>query len=234
MKSKRLIKIIGSICLVAISVLVYSSLFGNPISYLKAKSEISSYIEKKYKNELEIEAINYSFKFNGYNATVSHKNNSSYKSYITYHNTGYLSDGYEFEVNSNIEEEVKSIIESLISQGTDLSRENIGVEPSIKVSSTKYKLHDNYSGVEPIDLNIWLHPPYSYTEEEFAKSAYEVVKVLQNTKYNFASVEIYSYKEDGNTSYRIKLTKDEIQKIQNNLKDKVYIQKSEKELEIKK
>ena len=249
MKSKKIIKTIASIVLVVVSILGYSSLFGNPISYIKAKKEISAYIEKNYNDELVIKDINYGLKFNGYNAIVSHKNDGRYESYITYHNTGYISDGYQFEVRLNMEEEVKKVLESLIIQGTNLTINNIGVEPSIKLPEFKYHLNDRYLGEEPINLQIWLHPDYgnqenekskSYNyevplyknEDEFIKGAYEVIKVVQNTKYKFDSIEIYSYQKDGNTSYRVKLQQDEKVNSVDEIRGDLFIQESEKELEL--
>ena len=250
MKSKKIIKTMAIVLLVGVSILGYSSLFGNPISYIKAKKEISEYIDKNYKDELAIRDINYSSKFNGYNAVVSHKNDGRYESYITYHNTGYVSDGYQFEVRLNMEEEVKRILEALIIQGTNLTINNIGVEPSIELPEFKYHLNDRYLGKESIDLQVWLHHDYrngedgkdqSYNyevplynnEDEFVKGVYEVIKVLKNTKYKFNSIEIYSYQKDGNTSYRVKIKEnDDINSLEE-LKSKVFIHQSEKEAEIK-
>lgn len=184
--------------LVGISIYVYSSLFGNPISYIKAKKEINSYIDEKYNEELVIESIDYNFKMGGYNATVAQKHDGRYTSYISYSRFGNINDGYQFEVRMNMEEELKVIIEALISKGTNLTRENLGIEPSIEIPEFKYILGDKYSEKEPIDLQVWLHPPYSYTEKEstvnknyedilykdkneFANGAYEVIKILQST-----------------------------------------------------
>ncbi|MGL5348878.1 MAG: hypothetical protein ACRDA3_16125 [Peptostreptococcaceae bacterium] len=250
MKSTKIIKTMAIVILVVASILGYSSLFGNPISYVKAKKEINAYIDKNYNNELVIKDINYSSKFNGYNAVVSHKNDGN-ESYITYHNTGYISDGYQFEVRLNMEEEVKRILEALITQGTDLTINNIGVEPSIELPEFKYHLNDRYLGEEPINLQVWLHPDYGNhkdgkeknynyevplynNEDEFIKGAYEVVKVLKNTKYKFNNVEIYSYQKDGKTSYRVKIQEDDYIKSLEELKNKVFIQASEKEESIEK
>lgn len=249
MKSTKIIKTMAIVILVVASILGYSSLFGNPISYVKAKKEINAYIDKNYNNELVIKDINYSSKFNGYNAVVSHKNDGN-ESYITYHNTGYISDGYQFEVRLNMEEEVKRILEALITQGTDLTINNIGIEPSIELPEFKYHLNDRYLGEEPINLQIWLHPDYrnlenekskSYNyevplynnEDDFIKGVYEVIEVLKNTKYKFNSIEIYSYQNDGNTSYRVKVEKNDDIRSLEKLKNKVFIQKSEKETEVK-
>ncbi|MGL5314571.1 MAG: hypothetical protein ACRC92_15075 [Peptostreptococcaceae bacterium] len=249
MKTKKIIKLVSSVFLVGISICVYSSLFGDPISYIKAKNEINSYIDEKYNGELEIDSVDYNFKMSGYNAIVSQKYDGRYTSYIGYSRFGNINDGYQFEVRMNMEEELKVIIEALISQGTNLTRENLGVESSIEIPEFKYTLDDKYSGKEPIDLQVWLHAPYSYTEQEsivnknyedtlykdkneFAKGAYEVIKILQSTKYNFRTIEIYSYQDDGNTSYRVKLEKNEKINSLEEVGSKVFTQGSEKEEEV--
>lgn len=233
MKSKNIIKTMAVVLLAGVCILGYSSLFGNPVSYIRAKKEISAYIDKNYNDELVIKDINYSSKFNGYNAVVSHKNDGRYESYITYHNTGYISDGYQFEVRFNMEEDVKRTLESLIIQGTDLTIDNIDVYPSIELPEFKYHLNDRYLGKESIDLEVLLRTDYRNNEEEFIKGAYEVIKVLKNTKYKFNSIEIYSYKKDGNTSYRVKIQENDDISSLDKLKSKVFIKESEKEAEVK-
>lgn len=248
-KSLKYIKLAISVVFVGICIFGYSSTYGSPIGYIEAKNKINGYIDKTYKGELKIDKISFNPKMNGYYAGVSHINDTRYSSYIGYNRTGDLNDGYKFDVRMKMEEEVKAILESLIVQGTDLLRENMEVYPSIEIEEFKYQLDDSYSGLEPIDLEIWLHPYTSYeeknghknseevalhkNEKEFAKDAYDVIKILKNTNYKFNNVEIYSYLEDGNTSYRIKY--DENEKINNisDVKDKVFIQESEKEKEIK-
>lgn len=243
MKKRNIFKIVFSVALSIISIIGYSSLFGNPISYLKARSEINSYIEEKYNHSLVTDEMFYSSKTNGYSAIVNHENDSRYSSYIEYYNTGYISDGYQFEVRMKMEEEVKDILESLINQSTNLTRDDIGVEPSIELEEFKYKLNDKYSGEEPINLQIRLHPPISYTEkynpnkevalyknsEDFAKDVYDIVKILEVTNYKFNSVEIYSYREDGNSNYRYKSNMKEEVKSVNDVIDNVYIADGEKE-----
>ncbi|MGL6105470.1 YfjL-like protein [Romboutsia sp.] len=242
-------QLVTSTIIAVVCIMGYNSFFGNPIGYIEAKNKINSYIDEKYNGELKIDNLAFNSKMNGYYATVSHVNDTRYSSYIGYCRTEYLNDGYKFDVRIKMEEEVKSIIESLIIQGTDLVRENIGVSPSIDIEEFKYRLDDNYTGVEPIDLEIWLHPYTSYrekdknkntqevalhkNEEEFAKDAYDIIKILQSTNYNFSNIEIYSYKEDGNTSYRFKCKGNEKIKSQQEIETKVFIKESEKEKEIK-
>lgn len=247
MKYKNIIKIISSILLVLVSTFIYSSTFGNPISYIKAKSEISSYINEKYGDELQIEKLFYSFKTNGYSAIVARKNDNRDTSYIEYYNTGNINDGYQFEVRMSIEDEVAGILESLINQGTNLNRANLGIESSIEIEAFKYNLSDKYSGEEPIDLQIWLHPEYNYTEkqdpnqevalyknkEDFSKDVYEIMDILSGTKYKFNSIEIYSYREDGNSNYRFESNmKEEIKSIED-INNKVFIGESEKGIQEK-
>ena len=245
MNRKNITKLIISGVLLVISVTVYSSTFGNPISYLKAKVEINSYIDKHYDNKLEIQRLFYSFKTNGYSAIVNYENDNRYSSYIEYYNTGHINDGYQFDVRIKMEDEVIDTLESLINQGTNLDRTNINIDPSINIEEYKYKLNDKYSGEEPINLQIQLHPSISYDEKhdpnkevalyknkyDFSKDVYNIVKVLEGTNYKFENVEIYSYIEDGNSNYRFKSNmKDKVKSV-DDVNENVLIAEGEKEKE---
>lgn len=212
-----------SLVFIAISIFVYASFFGNPISYLKAKQEINKYINENYQNsvDLTINSISYNTKMNGYGAKVSHESNENIGSYIYYHNTGNISDYYQFDIKQNMEEEVKNLILMLISQNTKFDKNNIDVESNIDIKEFKYSLIDNYSGIEPIDLKINIKSPakketmYYENKEEFAKDIKIILNELTKINFNFDSVEIYSYREDGNSSYSFVLEKDEIDKLNN-------------------
>lgn len=245
MNRKNITKLIISGVLVVISVIAYSSTFGNPISYIKAKNEISSYIDKNYDNKLEIQRLFYSFKTNGYSAIVNYENDNRYSSYIEYYNTGYINDGYQFDVKIKMEDEVRNTLESLINQGTNLDRSNMNIDPSINIEEFKYKLNDKYSGEEAINLQMQLHPSISYDEkhdpnkdvalyknkDDFSKDVYNIVKVLEGTNYNFDNIEIYSYREDGNSNYRFKTNMKDKIKSADDINRSVSIAEGEKEKE---
>lgn len=240
MKNKKLFKsfnLLFSLIFIIISIFVYTTFFGNPISYLKAKQEINKYINEKYQNDinLTIDSISYNTKMNGYCAKVSHKENGNLGSYIYYHNIGNISDYYQFDIKQNIEEEVKNVIAMLIIQNTKFNINDIGVEPNIDIEEFKYSLVDNYSGKEPIDLKIDIKQPfieeakYYKSEEEFEKDIKIILNELKKIDFNYNSIELYSYREDGNSSYSFRLEKDEIYKSNIDILDRVYIKEYKKE-----
>ena len=51
MKSSNPIKILGVVAILFISIFIYSSFNGNPVGYIKAKNNISEYIENNYNNK---------------------------------------------------------------------------------------------------------------------------------------------------------------------------------------
>lgn len=216
MKNKKAFKyfnLLFSLVFIVISIFVYTSLFGNPISYFKAKHEITKYINEKYQDsiKLNIDSISYNTKMNGFGAKVSHEAEGNIGSYIYYHNTGNISDYYQFDIKKNMEEEVKNTITMLIAQNTKFDINDISVEPSIDIKEFKYSLVDNYSGMEAIDLKINIslpfvkEPKYYNNEEEFRKDVEIILNELVKIDFNFNSIEIYSYREDGNSSYSYRL-----------------------------
>ncbi|MEF9992501.1 MAG: hypothetical protein RRZ84_01250 [Romboutsia sp.] len=180
MKCKKILKIISVILLATVSMFLYNSFFGNPISYINAKSNIKSYINKNYDYPLDIEDLNYSFKTNGYSAIVIEDNDSRYKSGIEYNATNNIYDHYQFDIKLNIENEVQSVIEAFINQSTDLKRGNMSIWVNIDISKYKYKLSDKYSGKESMELDIYLHPEHSYSEEDKNKNVYQEVALYKN------------------------------------------------------
>lgn len=243
MKNIKIFKVFNllfSLVVISISLFVYTSFFGNPVSYLNAKHEINKYINEKYQNniKLNIDSISYNSKMNGYGAKVSHEANENVSSYIYYHNTGNISDYYQFDIKQNMENEIKNTIVMLISQNTKFNRNSIDVEPSIDIKEFKYSLVDNYSGMESIDLKINIKSPsvkelkYYNNKKEFAKDVEIILNELEKIDFNFNSIDIYSYREDGNSSYCFRLEKDEISNSNINALDKVYIKEYIKEEEI--
>lgn len=235
MKNKNILKILGSIIFLIFSLSIYSSLFGNPISYIKAKSKIQSYVDINYKDILTINDISYNFKSNSYIANVVDKKYALEDSTIEYYiSTGYIGDYYHFNTKMKMEDEVKSFIENLIIQNTKLKRNNLSMDLNINIEQFKYRIYDKYTLKEPIDISICLQPNYDIntgekyddskvlykTKEEFCKDTYDIVQILKNTKYKFSNVEIYSYLEDGNSNYKVKLDKNmsanSLKDIQNN------------------
>lgn len=225
-----------SLLFIVISIFVYATFFGNPISYLKAKHEINKYINEKYQNsiKLTIDNISYNAKMNGYGAKVSHEVEGGVGSYIYYHNTGNISDYYQFDIKQNMEEQVKNTIVMLIAQNTKFGINNIGVEPNIEIKEFKYSLLDDYSGMEAIDLKINIalpfikEPKYYNNKEEFTKDVEIILNELAKIGFNFNSIDIYSYREDGNSSYSFILEKDEISKSNIDVLNKVYIKEYKK------
>lgn len=243
MKSKNIFKILGSIILLGFSIFIYNGMFGNPISYIKSKSEIKTYIDENYKDILTIEDISYNLKNNSYIANVVDKNYGLQDSTIEYYmTTGYIGDYYHFNTKMNMEDEVKSFIENLIIQNTKLKRNNLSIDLNIDIEKFKYRIYDKYTLKEPIDISICLQPNYDIntgkkyddsnvlykTKEEFCKDTYDIVQILKNTKYKFSNVEIYSYLEDGNSNYRIILDKNMNINSLNDVENNTIIDKGDK------
>ena len=155
-KNKNKIRLIISFIFISILIFSYEGLYGNPIGYINAKSEINKYINDKYSNsiDLEIYELEYNSKFNGYVAQVCHSVEGTIGSYISYHGKGSISDGYQFQTKNKINEEVNNIITTIISQNTNFEREDLSVESEVNTKEFKYTLVDNYSGKEPINLKI--------------------------------------------------------------------------------
>ncbi len=143
MKNKNILKILGSIIFLIFSLSIYSSLYGNPISYIKAKSKIQSYVDINYKDILTINDISYNFKSNSYIANVVDKKYALEDSTIEYYiSTGYIVDYYHFNTKMKMEDEVKSFIENLIIQNTKLKRNNLSMDLNINIEQFKYRIYD--------------------------------------------------------------------------------------------
>ena len=229
------IKLISSILLVGISIMMYSSCFGNPISYITAQNNINKYIEEEYKYnvKLQIDKISYNSKQNGYMAQVSHESDNI-SSYMIYHNTGYLSDGYKFEVRQKISDQVNNIIKTIISQNTKLTKEEIDVQSHIEIPDNKYSLIDDYSGEEKIKLEICVSDyslkelKYYQNEEAFIKDIKSILNEIYKIDFPYESIYMYSYREDGNSAYSIKLDEKQITDKQIISIDDIYIEEFKK------
>ena len=156
MKSSNFIKVFGVVAMLCISIFIYNSFHGNPIGYIKAKNNISEYIEKNYNNELKITNIFYSEKAGGYIGEVEEIDNPSNKSNINYYNTGHIGDDYHFRTYMNMSDEISSTLKNLIYQQTSISKDNMIMNVDFELPKFKYKLNDDYSGKEPLSIELEL------------------------------------------------------------------------------
>ena len=74
----------------------------------------------------------------------------------------------------------------------------------------KYKLNDDYSGKEPLSIELELKSNNSVfkNEDGFKVEASKILDVLKSIKYDYKSIIIYSYREDGNSRYEMNINKD--------------------------
>lgn len=201
----RYIKLFGVVLMLFISIFIYNSLNGNPIGYIKAKNNISEYIENHYNNKLKITNIYYSEKAGGYIGEVEEIDNPNNKSNINYYNTGYIGDDYHFRTYLNMSDEINSTLKNLIYQQTNISKDNITMDVYFELPKFKYKLNDDYSGKEPLTIELELKSKNGIfkKQEEFEIEARQILEVLKSVKYDYKSIIIYSYREDGNSRYEM-------------------------------
>lgn len=223
MKVSKFIKVFGVLLMASISLFIYNSVHGNPIGYMRAKNSISEYIETNYNNRLKITNIFYSGKAGGYIGEVEDIDCPANKASINYYNTGYIGDDYHFRTWVNMSDEIKSTLTNLLHQQTNIKKENINVSADFELPKFKYKLNDDYSGKEPLIIEIDLKAESGVykSEESFKKQASEVLDVLKSINYDYKSIIIYSYREDGNSRYEM------------DMNNNVNINTIEKEEEIK-
>ena len=215
---KKYIKVVLGIFFVGIAVYFYSGFWGNPIGYLQAKNAFQDYIDEHYKDKIEIKSISYSFKTENFYAEIKDVDSSD-TSHFGYY--GGISDGYYDDTVMNMIGEINNYIAYNIEKETDVLREYMNIDSQINIEKYKYRIYDFYSGDEPISLDIELHEVYGFeqkenrsydkdrfpykNEGEFLKDAYKIINVLKDINYDFESVKIYSFKEDGNNAYELNI-----------------------------
>ena len=210
MKSSNSIKILGVVAILFISIFIYSSFNGNPVGYIKAKNNISEYIENNYNNKLKITNIYYSQKAGGYIAEVEEVDNPISKSNINYYNTGYIGDDYHFRTYLNMSDEISSTLKNIIYQQTNIPKDSITIDVYFELPKFKNKLNDDYSGKEPLTIELELKPKSGVfkNQQDFKREASKVLDVLKSVKYDYKSIIIYSYREDGNSRYEMNINKE--------------------------
>ena len=210
MKSNNPIKILGVVAILFIIIFIYSSFNGNPVGYIKAKNNISEYIENNYNNKLKITNIYYSQKAGGYIGEVEEVDNPISKSNINYYNTGYIGDDYHFRTYLNMSDEISSTLKNIIYQQTNIPKDSITIDVYFELPKFKYKLNDDYSGKEPLTIELELKPKSGVfkNQEDFKIEASKVLDVLKSVKYDYKSIIIYSYREDGNSRYEMNINKE--------------------------
>lgn len=207
MKKYNFIKVFGVLLMLCISLFIYNSFHGNPIGYIKANKNISEYIEDNYDNSLNITNIQYSSKGGGYIGSVEDIDDSRNKSTINYYNTGYIGDYYHFDTFQNMSDEISKTLTNLLVQQTKIKKENINIYVDLDIPEFKYKLNDDYSGKEPLAIEIELKGSKGLykDEKEFIKEASEILSLIKNIQYKYKSIIIYSYREDGNSRYEMNI-----------------------------
>ena len=215
---KKYIKVALGIFFVGIAVYFYSGFYGNPVEYIQAKKAFENYIDEHYKDKIEIKSISYSFKTGNFYAEIKDVDSID-TSYFGYY--GDINDGYYDDTMMNMIDEINNYIAYNIEKETDVLRENMNIDSQINIEQYKYRIYDFYSGEEPISLEIELHEVYDFekkenrsydkdrfpykTEEAFLKDVYKIINVLKEINYDFESVKIYSFKEDGNNAYELNI-----------------------------
>ena len=210
MKNSNSIKLFGVVVILFISIFIYNSLNGNPIGYIKAKNNINEYIENNYNNQLKLTNIYYSEKAGGYIGEVEEVENPSNKANINYYNTGYIGDDYHFRTYLNMSDEINSTLKNLIYQQTNIPKDNMTMDVYFELPKFKYKLNDEYSGKEPLTIELELKSKNGIfkNQEKFEIEARKVLEVLKSIKYDYKSIIIYSYREDGNSRYEMDINND--------------------------
>ncbi len=220
-KKKRMILTVIGLTAVILSGLNYAETWGTPVGYLKAKQIIEDYIDKTYDGKLKIESVERSFlKWSGYYAHVSEEGRPRNKSMIEYYEgQRSISDTYHSQVNGNMMDQVSNMLTSLVVMQTDLTDYEVNLYAKFEIPEGKYRLNDHFLGDEPINVDIQLQPDFNWKREDnkkievkvykdetdFAEDAYKIIKVLQNTGYQYQELRVYYFLEDGNTTYEVVL-----------------------------
>lgn len=202
--SKKLLWGGSAITVLFFAVMMYTSSYGNPAEYFKAKAEITKYIDQNYKDVLHLEGISYSSKMQGYIGRVTEKGDSRYKSYITYYgNTGHIEDDYHFRTKGSMEDHLRVAIATLVSASSGIPAEKLHLNPQIEIPPFKYKMSDKYNPAEPIRLDVSIAEKYA-SLDDFTRAAYSIIKSLHGSNLSFTKIELYSFTpEDGDKSYHI-------------------------------
>ena len=190
--------------------MTYTSIYGNPAVYFKAKSEITRYIEENYKDVLNLESVSYSSKMSAYVGQVTDKDDSRCKSFIEYHpNSGKFYDDYQFRTMVNMEDELRVTIATLINASLGIPSEKISIALQIEIPEFKYRMFDKHDPNNPANLDLTVEVNYANIDE-FSKDAYRILSVLYTSKLNFKKIVLYSFTpEDGNKAYYISLKEGE-------------------------
>ena len=205
MKKSKFIKLFGIVLILFIIIFIYNLFYGNPIGHIKAKNSINEYIENNYNSQLKLNNIYYSGKAGGYIGEVKEIDNPSNKANINYYNTGYIGDDYHFRTYLNMSDEINRTLKNLIHQQTNIPKDNMTMDVYFELPKFKYKLNDEYSGKEPLTIELELKSNNGVfkNQEEFEIEASKVLDVLKSIKYDYNSIIIYSYREDGNSRYEM-------------------------------
>ena len=141
---------------------------------------------------------------------VEEVDNPISKSNINYYNTGYIGDDYHFRTYLNMSDEISSTLKNIIYQQTNIPKDSITIDVYFELPKFKYKLNDDYSGKEPLTIELELKPKSGVfkNQEDFKIEASKVLDVLKSIKYDYKSIIIYSYREDGNSRYEMNINKE--------------------------
>lgn len=227
--TKKLFWGVSAMAVLFLAVMMYTSFYGNPVEYFKAKAEITKYIDQNYKDVLHLEGISYSSKMQGYIGRITEKGDSRYKSYIAYYgNTGNIEDDYHFRTRSSMEDHLRGAIATLVSASSGIPAEKLQIDPQIKIPPFKYKMSDRYNPAEPIGLDVSITNKYA-SLEEFTRDAYSIIKSLYSSNLTFTEIELYSFTpEDGDKSYHIIVKEGEKISSLEDVKKLAYIKSWEK------
>lgn len=219
----------SAIAVLFFAVMMYTSFYGNPGEYFKAKAEITGYIDKNYRDVLHLEGISYSSKMQGYIGRVTEKDDSRNKSYIGYYgNTGNIEDDYHFRTRLSMEDQLRVAIATLVSASSGIPAEKLKIDPQVEIPPFKYRMSDKYNPAEPVGLTVSIANKYA-SLEEFTRDAYSIIKSLYSPNLTFTKIELYSFTpEDGNKSYHIIVKEGEKISSLEDVKKLAYIKSWEK------
>lgn len=198
------------LCLMAIcfSFTIYSGFKGNPFDYFKAHQEINRYLNQYYDGKVTLKNIYFTPKINAYIGTVIDTTDSRYDATLMYNEQG-ISDKIQVQISQNMKDQVKTMLELLMVNQTDLTRDDFTIDviiPDFTFNSndpstiSSYRLSDDYDENLPVLISINLNSLY-HSKDEFAEVVSNLMAIIELSRIKHSWIDFESFLVSGNESY---------------------------------
>lgn len=219
-KDNKKKSIIVGITGLLVALAMYAVSFGNPIMYMKFKSNVDKYVKESYGDSIKIEKItidwkNYSNK-NLYVANVYEDSSDIYSGRlftIKQDDEKGFNDSYCEDIGKTVGEKLSYNLEYLISKDIGINIKDINIFSTVNMKKTKLILDRKYKkgdSIEFMSITIGKDIPYNTefngisfykSKEGFTKDAYKIIKLLNKLDYEIEELSIQSYIGDGQKWY---------------------------------